>query len=381
MRIAGILCEYNPFHLGHQKQIETVKSKTDYLVCLMSGSFVQRGECAIYDKFTRAKWALEAGADFVFELPCLHVLQSAEGFANGGMGIFNLIGIDTLYFGSECDLSLLEALAKTIESQADAFTEAFHRSLSDGLSYAAAKERAVRHSLPELPKEAFMQNAVLGVEYLLALHRIQSPIHAVALPRIGGISASNARALLAEPPQRMGEGELMKLLPEFVIGDLPDLHPLTPPDLSGALLYRLRTMQKADFAALPDISEGLENRLYNEARHAVDYAGLLKSIRHRRMPLSRMKRVLMCALLGIDQPLQNRYKYQKPAYLRLLGMRTEAAKLIPFIEDNAQVPVVTQPAHQPLDGMLEKDVLATDLHALFSGLPAGLDYTMRLVTL
>ncbi len=380
MRIAGILCEYNPFHLGHLEQIQTVKKNTNYLVCLMSGSFVQRGEPAIYDKFTRAMWALRGGADAVIELPCLYSLRSAEGFASGGMRMFDAMGIDTLYFGSECDLNSLHALADVYEQQPPSFLEYFRLSLQQGLPYAAAKAAAARHCLPDLPEEVFMRNAVLGVEYLLALRKIRSSIVPIALPRVENISASKARELITDQKSLLPDA-LLKLLPDFVISKLPDLRPVTPSKVSDALLYRLRTMQKDAFVSLPGLSEGLENRIYNAVGSATDYAELLASVSHKRMPLARIKRALMCALLGIESQLIDQYDNQNPGYMRLLGLRKDAGGLVPTIEEHSGVPVITQPARHPLDAMLQKEILATDVHALFAGLPAGQDFTRRFTTL
>ncbi len=380
MRIAGILCEYNPFHTGHYEQIKSVKQKTDYLICLMSASFVQRGEPAMYDKFTRASWALKAGADAVLELPCLYSLRSAEGFSMGAMRIFEKIGIDTLYFGSECSQNALLALADVYAQEAPEYLEYFRSFMKRGLSYAAAREAAARLCIPGLPDEAFMRNAVLGIEYILALRRLHSSIQPVALPRLEDVSASLVRENIAAKDGHISD-DISGLLPEFVFEYIPLLTPVKPNAISDALLYKLRSMNIQEYAALPGISEGFENRLYNAAQAAVTYDGLLSIVAHKRMPLSRIKRALMCALLGINQSHVELYDRQNPSYLRLLGMRTESKCLISHIQEHANIPVITQPAHHPHDTMLEKEIFATDVHALFAGLPAGQDFTRRLLTL
>lgn len=379
MRIAGIICEYNPLHSGHYEQIQAVKAQSDALVCLMSGSFVQRGEPAMFHKFARAKWALQAGADAVFELPTPYSLSSAEGFARGGMRILDLLGIDELYFGSECAMPTLRALADVFLSQPPAFGEAFSEAMGRGLSYAAAKERAARAVLPDLCDEAFMRNAVLGVEYLLALRRINSDIVPVALNRFGDVSASRIR-------KRIRDGEVATdreslPVPAFVQKDIPLLVPVTFALISDALLYRLRTMEKPDFASLPGISEGLENRLYAAAQRATSGEDLLFRIAHRRMPQSRIRRALMCALVGITESMMARFMEQTPGALRLLGMREGAKALISRLNERTPVHIVTQPAHHKEDEMMAVDVRATDIHALFAKLPCGLDYTNRLITI
>jgi predicted nucleotidyltransferase len=376
MRVAGILCEYNPFHIGHLQQIRAVADRSDFVICLMSGPFVQRGEPAIYHKFARAKWALMAGADAVFELPCVHALSSAEGFAMGGMRLFDLMGVDAVYFGSECPQDALTALSRVYLDNPPAFDAAFRRSMSEGLPYAAARECAARAVLPDLPNEAFMRNAVLGVAYITALRRLHSAAKPRALSRFGGVSASAVRQALLDDG---GEAPGLAELPDFVLRDIPSLTPVSLHTVSDALLGRLRAMTKADFANLPDMSEGLENRLYRAARRATTVDELLSLAAHRRMPLSRVKRALMCALIGLDEALSQKAD-ERPGYLRLLGIRAASAGLVAAVKEKSGLPIVTQPARHSADAMLDADVRATDIHALFAGLPCGLDYTTRLIT-
>ena len=103
MKTVGIICEYNPLHLGHEKQFRRIRDllgQDTAIVCLMSGNFVQRGAPAIIDKSLRAKAAIVSGADLVLELPFPYALSSAEGFAAGGVKILAPF-CDYLCFGSE----------------------------------------------------------------------------------------------------------------------------------------------------------------------------------------------------------------------------------------------------------------------------------------
>ena len=125
MKTAAIICEYNPFHNGHKYQIEQVKLSHDAVVCIMSGSFVQRGDIAVFDKWTRAKAALSSGSDLVIELPVCFSLNTAERFAFGGVSLADSLGIiDTLFFGSESgDIKKLENAARLLIDEPSEISE------------------------------------------------------------------------------------------------------------------------------------------------------------------------------------------------------------------------------------------------------------------
>ena len=198
MQLCAIICEYNPLHLGHAWQIEQAKRRFGSVVCIMSSSFVQRGEPAVLDKFTRAQCALKAGADAVFALPCLFSLQSAEGFASGAVRLAAGLGATHLCFGSELvQTQLLSRLAHLSLHEPPALKQALSAALSDGASYPAAFQKAVQQILPSFPNEAFLPNALLGVEYLKAIQRYNLQITPFALPRALPYSSSQCRSGLS----------------------------------------------------------------------------------------------------------------------------------------------------------------------------------------
>ena len=163
MQLCAIICEYNPLHLGHAWQIEQAKRRFGSVVCIMSGSFVQRGEPAVLDKFTRAQCALKAGADAVFALPCLFSLQSAEGFASGAVRLAAGLGATHLCFGSELvQTQLLSRLAHLSLHEPPALKQALSAALSDGASYPAAFQKAVQQILPSSPTKHFYPTPCLA---------------------------------------------------------------------------------------------------------------------------------------------------------------------------------------------------------------------------
>lgn len=372
MSLCAIICEYNPLHRGHLWQIEQAKQRFDAVVCLMSGSFVQRGEPAILDKFTRARWALEAGADAVFELPCAYVLQSAEGFAAGGARLAAAVGATHLCFGSETqDVALLRCLARLCVQEFDSLRPVLSHFLSGGLSYPAAFQSAVQQVYPVFPNDVFLPNALLGVEYLKAIERYALPLTPVALPRCLPVSATRCRA--------QAEQGAYPDVPPFVASQLANGPLVRFAGLAPSLLYKLRMMDQADFAALPFVSEGLENRLYHAARHAVTLEELLDLCQTKRYPLARLKRLLCCALLGITHDDLLRANQTGPAYARLLALDPQSRTVRECLK-RCPVPVCTTGLAAETYRGSALDRRATDLHALFSGRPCGLDYTVPLFT-
>lgn len=367
MRIAAIICEYNPFHKGHQAHIAWTKQRTDAVVCLMSGSFVQRGEPALFDKFTRARWALQAGADIVLELPVVGVLQSAQGFARTGVFLADAIGADALSFGvEEADTDSLYALAR-LEDQ-EAYAKRLQQHLAQGCSYPAAAQRAAQEMLPSLSEKLFGPNCTLAIEYIRAIERYQSPLHILPMPRNLPISSTVCRR------QYCAHQSLDALLPPFVLDSIPSVRSVTITDLAPLFLYRLRMMTPADFAALPGCSEGIEQRLYRAGRTQTSLSGLLSATTTARYPLSRVKRLLCNALLGVTADMQSFYRDTLP-YARLLGLSRTAGNVMTELRRRAHIPLVDKPVAWKYDPLFSLEQRATDVHALCMGQPCGLDFS------
>lgn len=369
MRIVGIICEYNPLHMGHLRQIAFARQRADAVVCIQSSSFVQRGALAVADKFTRASWALQAGADLVVELPCLSSLQSAQGFADGGVRIAKALGLTHLCFGSEYDdLAVLQRIAQATLHPSGRYRIAFAKAIGQGLPYAAARQRALCADLPELPAQAFLPNATLGVCYLRAILTQQAPLQPIVHTRTPGISSSAIR-------QALRAGAAVTQVPAFVQHDLYTSPPVLVHALEKALLYRLRTMEKDMYAALPELSEGLENRLYAAARTACTYEELFNAIKVKRYPASRIHRLLCCALLGIRQCDLDAYAQNPLPYVRILGMKKASGSLIRTLKSQCIVPLVQRPVEIQDEPVFQIEQRATDLFALAMCRPCGMDFT------
>ncbi len=364
MAVVGIICEYNPFHRGHLRQLRLVRAALGpetAVVCAMSGNYVQRGMPAAWDKYARAEAAVAAGADLVLELPLTGVLSSAEGFARAGVALLSSLGVvDVLSFGAECgDGAALEALADRMEGPA--FSEALRTGLDRGLSYAAARQQAADDTEELLSRP----NNILALEYLRALRRIQSPLRPMVIARNGDYhaltpdaEAPSASALRAMLP---GNGWQAYVPPEAaqILAAAPQY------DFAHgerAVLARLRAMERRDWEACAHGSEGLWSKAWRAAGTAPDCDAFLQAVKSKRYPLARVRRLLLCAYLGITQA-----DLQRPVpYGRILAVGPAGRGLLRQARDNGSLPLVNPGAKAPEPDYGRLEQRADDLFTLFA---------------
>ena len=395
MHIAGIVAEYDPFHNGHKKHIDSMRATgATHIAAVISGSFTQRGEPAMLTKFDRAKMALAGGIDLVLELPLPWAMASAERFALGGVSILHALGcVDTLSFGSESgDTVALQELAALIDT--DIYKQALKASLATGITYAAARQKAAEQCKADnLAILLESPNNTLGLEYIRAASKVGANFCFHTLKRVGAAhntaetndniaSASYLRALLRENKT----DDAMMYIPNTATNVMKSAvaagHTATRTEiLEHALLAQLRSMEMDDLAALPYISEGLEHRLYHAIRTANTYDQLLNAVKTRRYTAARLRRVLWAALLGM--PTEKRHP--TPSYIRILAMNergreilSAAAPTLPILARTAQVENLSATAQE----IFALECRATDLHALAlsSPLPCGTDQTTKIIT-
>lgn len=376
MKISCVISEFNPFHNGHKYLIETQRvSGATHIVAVMSGSFVQRGECAALSKRLRTEAALKNGVDLVLELSSPWAVSAASPFARGGVYIASALGVcDTLFFGSECgDVSLLTRCAETILSSK--FNPVFKEKFSGAISYAAAVQSAVGEIAgDDCAKVLSSANNILAVEYIKELISQCSPIVPETVPRRavahdssvvseGFASASFIRRELDTQGYKpyVPENTLELIEKALTSGERADYRLL-----DKTILYRLRTMSLEQLAKLPEVAEGLEHSLMRTVGGCSDIDEVLKAIVCRRYSLPRMKRIFACALLGIDRELQRR----NPGYIRVLGLNSRGGEVLRMAKKRSTLPIITKPASykKQLQGSaalaFEKDILATDIRTL-----------------
>ena len=339
-KVAGIVAEYNPFHRGHAHQIaETRRLLGDHcaVLCVMSGDFVQRGDAAVFDKFARAEAAVRGGADLVLELPLRWCLSSAEGFARGAVSILKSAGVVThLSFGSETgELAPLQKAAGGLRDPA--LDDLLREELKRGLSFPAARQNALERLIGEDAAVLSNPNDLLAVEYLRAIHDLGAALEPVAVRRVGAL---HDQAGESDYPSGSALRERLKAGQDVSAWapHLPKAKPVFSEDLEIALLSRLRMLPKEAFAALPDCSEGLENVLYKAVHNADTIDGALAEAKSKRYPMSRLRRMLLCAALGV------RKADGLPPYLRVLAANERGRALLRTMRETASLPVITKPA-------------------------------------
>ena len=375
MKIVGILCEYNPLHLGHAKQLRLIREQHDddcAIVCLMSGDFVQRGQPAVFPKLVRAKAALEAGADLVLELPVNYALSSAEGFAAGAVSILGTF-CDEMSFGAEHPDP--EGLMKTAQALlSPAFSEHLRRHLDAGLSFPAARAKALAdmgadESLVASP------NDILAVEYCKAILAQDSPMRPAPIHREGSYHDVTADVENPSATSIRGLIENGKDFQAYVPGKAFERAPVHALKYGErAMLAKLRTMTDADFEALPYGSEGLWRKLMHESRKQNSLEDILTAVKSKRYTRTRLDRMVMCAFLGLTAE-----DISTPApYARVLGFNAKGREALRIAKKNTTLFNVGERTDSPFWAVEQR---CTDLYGLFAEMvePAGREPKMRVI--
>jgi predicted nucleotidyltransferase len=359
MKIAGVICEYNPFHNGHKYHLEQIRRELGecIVICCMSGSFTQRGELAILPPTERARAALLGGADIVFELPVLHTIRSAEGYARGGVHLLDSLGVcDYLSFGCE-DVGLLwdtynmeaqsnvKCADKQIIGRTGTQCAPLPARLAEGNSYARAC------GLPNLP------NLILGVEYMRALADVHSKMQALAIERAceqNVASAGTIRRML-----RGGENAA-SLIPS----EINEEKLRFTESLDTLLLGMLRASSTDIIRETQGVSEGLENLIYRHAFRASSRDELIHMVKSKRYTYTRISRILAQFMLGISK--DTAAASPVPHYARLLGFRESARPVLRRMQDDAQINIITKPAAMKRDALFRLDAKAAGIASLAS---------------
>ena len=392
MQVCGIVAEYNPFHTGHAYQIaQARKLGATHVVAVMSGNFVQRGEPALMDKWTRARAAVLGGADLVVELPVPYAMSVAERFSLGAVKLLQELQVDTICFGSECgDIEKLYAAADALLSQkTDALIPQL---LQSGVTYSVAKQKALEQLYgAELASLMSHPNNVLGIEYIIAIKQLQAGIVPQTVARVGAshdssilgefCSASALRDLLKqqdlERAQKYIPTNCLSLYREAISnGNLFEAS-----RLDDVVLSYLRRLSLADLANLPDVSEGLENRIYNAVRTGKSLQEVLLQIKTKRYTLARIRRILLCGWLGLTKDI---YRELTP-YIHVLGMNSKGAQMITKASKLSQLPISHSIARLQEQSESAKrfagvETLADDLYGMVTAVrqPCGRTYTQKL---
>lgn len=368
MKIAAVIAEYNPFHNGHLYQLNTLRETVgaDFIIVVMSGDFMQRGEPAIIDKYARCRIALECGADTVFELPVYFSLASAEYFAQGAVSLLDKLGVvDVLHFGSECgDIDLLCECADIIANESDDYKQALNLHLKSGKSFPLARNEAVKAVSPFASKEidaVFSNpNNILALEYIKALKQRKSSITPLTLKRKGTdfhadtlsndqfASANAIRKKLLEL-DKDALSDLTSHVPNACLDALRDNTLLFANDFSQILLYRLlRTTDLHDgFANFYDVGTELSNVIASNVMNFSSLETFVHLCKSKNFTYTRICRALMHVLLDMTQEHADSLKqHDYCQYARLLGFRSKngQSEVLSHIGKNTAIPIITSPS-------------------------------------
>ena len=358
MRTAGIICEYNPFHLGHQHQIQKTRQllgQDTAIVCLMSGNYVQRGEPAVFDKWTRAAAAVQGGADLVLELPITAAVNAAGYFAAGAVKYLDLLGcVDRLSFGSECgDLEKLKNVAQILNSPE--FETALGEQLSTGVSYAAARTLA----LERLGGDAEIlktPNNALGIEYLRALDAGNSPMEPLTIPR--DMTLASAGSIRESMEKEDWKGNV----PEADLYENAAMH--TIKNGERAMLAVLRTLPDSAFEQMAFEGEGLWSKVMKACRRENSLEDIIMACKSKRYAHSRLRRTLLCLFLGLDGEKMG----MEAPYLRVLAFNDRGREVLRRAGAAEGIPLVSGaiPRTEAAKAYFELENRATDLYGLFA---------------
>ena len=403
--ILGIVSEYNPFHNGHLHHLEVSKqiTKTDFSVVVMSGNFVQRGDTSLINKWVKTEMALKAGIDLVIELPTVYAISSAENFADGAIKILNSLGVvDFVSFGSAIvEITPLNDIANILYREPKEFSSLITAQLKSGLSFPRAREIAINQFFGTSKKYSEIlnnPNNILGIEYLKSLKKHRSHIRPLTIKRDysdynstkvkKGIASATAIRTMIENKKNVHyvvPFETYELLDEEINSGriIPNLSVF-----EKEIIYTLRRMTLSEIANIPDVSEGLENKIKLAANNFNTLPELIANIKSKRYTQSRIQRILLYALLNITQKDINSSKRVTP-YIRVLGFNKHGKRIISAIAAaNPKLKIIVSVKKfvensndTTLRNMISKDILATNIYTLgYKKNPiANLDYTHKVI--
>lgn len=366
MKVAGIIAEYNPFHNGHALLIGKARlGGATHIVAVMSGNYVQRGEPALFSHGVRTRAALECGADLVLQLPCVYAVSGAQRFAEAGVRILDSLGcVDELIFGSECgDINKIISAADAVYGEKIKY--ALKAELEKGLTFASARENALRSIDADAADIIRHPNNILGVEYAAAIRRQGSGMLPVTFAREGAAhdeegaksdiaSASYIRKLIKDGGawQRYIPEAAAKIFAQAIEnGETADIS-----RIENAVLYRMRTVGREALGNAPDVSEGIENRIYDAAKKAVSLEELYMLAKTKRYSHARIRRIVINSFLGITS---DDASIPVP-YIRVAGFNSKGAEILRAVKGETKLPLITKAADVSALGDEAKRIFETE---------------------
>jgi len=356
MRIVGLVTEFNPLHLGHVHYIKESKSisNASHVVAVMSPNFVQRGEPAIIDKWSRAKLAINEGVDLVLELPTIYATQSAERFSNCSIAILNKIpNLHGIVFGSENgNINLLKKISALLNNT-NIEKEIFSL-VKDGLSYPQARDQILKKhlTLKEI-NNLSLSNNILAISYLKYIQNHSPNLKTYTIKRIGAnYNDLNIKKLSSASAIRK----------ELLSNTNFDLKTSLPPNTLKALIsfknnhqvfgnidayynliqYKFLDRQSNFAEKIIDYEPGLENRIYNAFKNSANFNDAINQIHCKRYTKTRIQRFLIHSALNITKKMYQNSENGNINYIRVLAANKRGLEILSHTKKNSNVNIVTQ---------------------------------------
>lgn len=385
MNVTGIIVEYNPLHNGHLYHIQNTKKQTncDALIAVMSGPFVQRGEPAIVDKWTRTKMALQSGIDLVIELPVIYAKSSAEGFAFGAVSTLERTGIvDSICFGSELgNADTLYKIAEILLQEPLKYKSLLKMYLDEGMSFPSARLKALNNyiiyhnllNVNDVNVENILNNSnnILGIEYIKSILKLNSKIKPFTIKRISNKynqqELSGVISSATSIRKNINNLSILNTMPDYSYVLLNEQikeknAPISLKSFEDIILYSIRIKTTDEIKKIIDVSEGLENKIKEAAENCYDIYSLIDSIKSKRYTQTRIQRILINILLNHQKDLIE--KVNSPVeYIRILGFSQKGRELLKYMKKTSTVPIITNPNKNDYD-LLKYDIDAQDIYSL-----------------
>jgi predicted nucleotidyltransferase len=390
MKISSIIAEYNPLHNGHVYHIQKTKEVTDSdaIICIMSGNYVQRGIPAIIDKWNRTRTALECGADLVIELPVIYSLSSAEFFAQGAVSLLNSLGlVDSICFGSELgDMNFILSIAGLLNTEPEDFKVSLRKYLDEGATFPLARSKALEEYISSnwqsdynfnLKEVLNSSNNILAIEYCKSLLKLKSSIKPFTIRREGGTynsqelnntfsSATSIRKFLK------GNSSLHELefhLPKPSYRTLINLKEnnynfVFEDSMFKYIKYKSFT-SPSNINNLPDVSEGLDNKIYKAVKAAESYHELTENVKSKRYTYTRIGRILCQYFIGFENYDTEFLRTIQCPHARVLGFNEVGTNILKALKETSSIPVYNK-LPKILTSTLSLDLQATKSYSLLN---------------
>ncbi|MCK5763427.1 MAG: nucleotidyltransferase [Clostridiales bacterium] len=389
MKILGVIVEYNPFHNGHAYHLEKSISMTNatHTIAVMSGNFVQRGEPALMDKWTRAKIAVDNGVNLVIELPFANAISSAEKFAFGSIFLLNQLKIvNDIVFGSESgNVDLVETVADYLATESKEYKTTLQYFLTEGLSFPAARDLTLRKL--KVNSKSLNSNDILGIEYIKAIKQLDSAIKYHTLKRQNidyhSLDIVNSFASATGIRNKIKEKNFLSVratVPSMTYNYISNYRDfLFIDDYYEILRYKILSESNEYLSKIHEVTEGIENRIIESMRKSTDMTTFLENVKTKRFTMTRIKRILLNILFDIKTKEVDEYDLLTPKYINILAVDNKGLEILRLLKKDEDLNIITNlskfTTEDPLlKRQLQLDLKASDLYSILRREQLGRDY-------